>query len=120
MRHFCFLCLLFGVFLTFLSSCERENDTKLVTRGYFVQLYELNPKSVLDDPLTAYLYPDSLCLEWPYEIIGKFDCQLPKDYSFGDTMYVEATLKKVYPLKNEISFGIGPYYKLKKIEPVTD
>jgi hypothetical protein len=120
MRRFYLLCLQLGVLLLFLSSCGRDDSTKLVARGYFVQVYELNSKSVLDEPLTAYLYPDSLCMEWPYEIVGKFDCRLPEDYSFGDTMYVEATLKKVYPLKNEISFGIGPYYKLKKIARITD
>lgn len=109
---------LLAVALFFVTSCEKEHEI-INAKGFFVQLKEPGDLTVIDERVTAYLYPDSNCNKYPSVIVGDFGCSLPMGYVKGDTIQVETVLEKLYPIEGENCFGVGPYYKLLKIYILT-
>lgn len=105
-------------FMLLTSSCEKDFGNTVVDTGYFVQLSTPYISEMPSEEfVTACLFYDRNCLTPPCEIVGKFNCSLPETYQKGDTVLVEATLKRVYPIihRKEMCAVVGPYFKLKKI-----
>ena len=102
-----------GVF--FATSCEKEHEI-VNAKGYFVQLKEPGDLTVIDERVTAYLYPDSNCNKYPSVIVGDFGCSMPRGYVKGDTILVETVLEQLYPIEGEYCFDVELYYKLLSIK----
>ena len=105
-------------------SC-REEPELWTAKGYFVQLKEPGNRTEINARITAYILQKSESdphhLKEVYIIVGYInDRILPENYVKGDTIFAEAVLKMVYPIEDEICFGVGPYFKLVKIKQITE